>query len=238
MSPVTPAPDRRYTWLLFDADGTLFDYDQAEMTALQKTFGQFNLPWEPGSLRAYQQINAQMWRAFEQQQITQAELRVKRFEQLFEALSIPALPPTFSTAYLEHLAGCTELIDGAEALLKALHPAYHIAILTNGLKDVQRPRLMRSAIRGYITELVISEEVDAAKPDPAIFEIAFARMGRPPKAEVLMIGDSLTSDIQGARQYGLDACWYNPAHQPRPTGLEITYEIGALSELEAVLAPA
>jgi 2-haloacid dehalogenase len=227
---------RLYHWLLFDADGTLFDYERAEAVALERTFGQFGLLFAPSYLPVYHRINDQMWQAFEQRRITQCALRLKRFERLFEALAIGPLPPAFSTAYLEHLATCAQLMEGAEVLLKTLHASYHIAILTNGLKAVQRPRLLRSTIYAYIAELIVSEEVGAAKPDPAIFEIAFDRMGQPPKAAVLMIGDSLTSDIQGAEQYGLDACWYNPARLPRPANLEITYEIAALSELETLLA--
>jgi 2-haloacid dehalogenase len=229
------SPSQPYTWLVFDADDTLFDYERAEAAAVEKAFAQFGLPFTPSYLALYHQINAQLWRAFEQKQITQGTLRVRRFEALFEALSLGPLPPAFSTAYLGQLATCTQLVAGAEALLKTLHVSYHIAILTNGLTAVQRPRLLRSAICDYVAELVISEEVGAAKPDSAIFEIAFDRMGRPPRAEVLMIGDSLTSDIQGAIQYGLDTCWYNPAHRPRPAGLEITYEMAALSELEPLL---
>ena len=227
---------KHYTWLLFDADGTLFDYEQAEASALQKTFAQFGLPFAPGHLASYRQINAQMWHALEAGQITQSVLRVKRFEQLFEALSLPELPPTLSTAYLEHLAASAKLIEGAEGLLRTLHRQYRIGILTNGLTAVQRPRVARSAIQPYITELVISEEVGCAKPDPAIFDVAFQRMGRPPKAEVLMIGDSLTSDMLGAAHYGLDTCWYNPDRQPRPQEIDLTYEISALSELQPLLA--
>jgi 2-haloacid dehalogenase len=176
-----------------------------------------------------------MWKALEQGQITPAALGVRRFELLFEALSLPPLPASFSPAYLQHLADSAELNEGAEALLQALHPRYHLAILTNGLKAVQRSRLARSTIRDYIEALIISEEVGAAKPDPAIFDAAMAQMGGPPKAAVLMIGDSLSSDIRGAQRYGLDTCWYNPASLPRPAGVEPLFEIQTLGQLQTLL---
>jgi 2-haloacid dehalogenase len=227
-----PAPP--YTWLLFDADGTLFDYDQAEATALENTFAQFEVPFAPGLVAIYSRINAELWRALEQGQITQAALATRRFELLFETLH-RALPPQFSFAYLDHLGQCAVLMDGAEAVLKALRPHYHVAILTNGLQAVQRSRMARSVIRGYIDELIISEEIGVAKPEAGFFDVAFERMGRPEKTSALMIGDSLTSDMRGASRYGLDTCWFNPKQLPAPPDLALTYEITALRELETLL---
>ena len=226
---------RPYTWLLFDADDTLFDYDQAEGVSLSGAFAQFGVPYSPEALPLYRRINDQMWEAFERGQITQAALATRRFEILFETLGLPAPPPTFSAAYLEHLGRCAFLIDGAEAVLRALQPRYRLAILTNGLKAVQRSRLERSAIRDCFTEVIISEEVGAAKPDAAFFDLAFERLGWPAKTEALMIGDSLTSDMRGASRYGLDTCWYNPTRQPPPADIALTYEIAALEELIALL---
>jgi len=110
-----------------------------------------------------------------------------------------------------------------------------LAIVTNGLKAVQRSRLACSPIRDYIACMVISEEVGASKPDRAIFDAAFERIGRPLKSEVLMIGDSLTSDIEGGYRYGVDTCWYNPTNQSQSVDLEITYQIRNLGELADLL---
>ncbi len=226
---------RPYTWLLFDADGTLFDYEQAEAAALQNTFAQFDVPFPPGALDVYHVINGQLWQALEQGQTTQAELAIRRFELLFETLRRPK-PPEFSSAFLDNLARCAFLIDEAEATLQALQPRYHIAILTNGITVVQRSRLARSTVQRYINELIISEELGAAKPDTAFFDLAFERLGQPSKADVLMIGDSLSSDMRGASRYGLDTCWFNPARLPRPEDVALTYEIAALEELVTLLA--
>ena len=113
---------------------------------------------------------------------------------------------------------------------------YRIAILTNGLQVVQRGRLARSVIRDHIADIIISEEIGHAKPAKEFFDVAMARLGNPSKRDVLMIGDGWNSDIQGAVQYGIDACWYNPARKPRPTNLEITREIASLRELVGWLA--
>jgi len=224
-----------YTWLLFDADGTLFDYDRAEATALEQAFREVGTPFEPTCLSAYREINARVWREFEDGQITAERLRLRRFELLFEALRQPLAPAAFSAIYLRHLARGSHLIEGAREMVPALRAKYRLALITNGLRDVQRPRLAGSAIGDCFAEVIISEEVGAAKPHPAIFDATFERLGRPPHAKVLLIGDSLSSDIAGGRGYGLDTCWYNPTRTARPTGATSTYEIHHLSELARLL---
>ena len=222
---------KHYPWLWFDADGTLFDYNRAEATALKKTFHLLSLPFEDGYLDIYRQINQGLWQALERQEITPIALRFRRFELLLEAIQMSSSPEQMSSAYLEQLAICSELIDGVYEVLQVLHGKSKIAIVTNGLQAVQRSRLEHSTIRGFISELIISEEVGAAKPQPAFFDAAFARTKHPAKSDVLIIGDSLTSDIRGGVDYGIDTCWYNPAAEPRPDVLPITYEIGHLHEL-------
>jgi len=231
---------KHYPWLFFDADDTLFDYKRAEAAALQKAFALLNLQFDNGYLDTYREINHGLWQALERQEIKQDVLRVRRFELLLEALGLHSFPDRLSTLYVEQLGLGTDLIDGAYEVLQTLHITSRIAVVTNGLQAVQRSRLEHSTILEFIDELIISEEVGAAKPHAAFFDAAFARTGHPAKGDVLIIGDSLSSDMQGGVDYGLDTCWYNPAGRasapsvgmPRPDALlAITYEIGHLREL-------
>jgi putative hydrolase of the HAD superfamily len=225
-------PATRYRWLLFDADGTLFDYERAESVALEQAFARIGLAFDSGyHLPTYRRINQALWQGVEKGEVTPGLVKVRRFELLLEAIRATHSAAALSAAYLECLANCSELLEDAQAVLGALHKQYQIAILTNGLKEIQRGRLARSPIRHHISDIIISEEIGAAKPAREFFEKAFARLGDPPKREVLMIGDGWGSDIQGAVQYGIDACWYNPGHKPRPTNLAITREIASLREL-------
>jgi 2-haloacid dehalogenase len=223
----TPA----YQWLLFDADGTLFDYERAEAEALKQAFQQNGLAFDAGCLTSYQQINRELWQCVERGELAPGVLKVRRFELLFEALGMAHSASRFSGLYLDRLAECSELIAGAAEVLAALHGRYRFAIVTNGLHAVQRSRVARSAIRGYIDVMIISEEIGCAKPAREFFDVTFGRLGRPPVDEVLMIGDNWASDIQGAARYGLATCWYNPARQPRPDSTAITREIASLNEL-------
>jgi 2-haloacid dehalogenase len=220
-----------YKWILFDADNTLFDYDAAEFGALTFTFEELGHPLTTDHHTSYRQVNHQNWLAYERGEITQAILRTRRFEQFLAAMAMNEEPGHVSGRYLFHLGNRIDLVDGAAELVEALHGRVGLMIITNGLKDVQRSRMNQSEIGQYFHDVIISEEVGVAKPDGRIFDICFERMGHPQKSEVLIVGDSLTSDIQGGLNYGIDTCWFNPAGRPNTLGRDVTFEIGRLEEL-------
>ena len=134
---------------------------------------------------------------------------------------------------LDQLAQQAHLIEGAAELIQTLNGRYHLALITNGLADVQYPRLARSGLESYFSAVVVSDEVGVAKPNPGIFDVAFERMNQPAKNEVLIIGDSLSSDITGGITYGIDTCWYNPNGQS--SDLPITHKIKTLHQLNEIL---
>jgi 2-haloacid dehalogenase len=231
---------KAYSWLLFDADGTLFDFDSAEAQALQLTLSQAGDHLEPAELASYRQafkrINGDLWRLFEDGGISQDTLKVARFAKLVDETGITADPVAMSTMYLANLAKNSDLLPGAESLLETLAGEYQMAIITNGLKAVQRPRFGRATITHHFAAIIISDEVGVAKPDPRIFDAAFDEMDQPQREEVLIIGDSLTSDIAGGINYGIDTCWYNPHGRPRPADMVIQYELQNLHQLTQILS--
>lgn len=225
-----------YQWLLFDADNTLFDFNLAEVKALENAFHDFGYAYNGSTGDIYRTINKRVWEQLELGEITAKELRTARFSQLFAAIGIDGEPEPFSEAYLRHLANCGDLVAGAEALIQQVNQDYRLGLITNGLSDVQRPRLATSPLEPYFETITISDEIGVAKPDPGIFDVAFAQMGHPQKTAVLIIGDSLSSDMQGGLNYGIDTCWYNPGG--KETDLPVTYNIQRLEELSAILRDA
>ncbi|MFK7925769.1 MAG: YjjG family noncanonical pyrimidine nucleotidase [Bacteroidia bacterium] len=225
----------RYQWIMFDADGTLFDFDQAAAHALKATFTQYELPYEPQYIERYLEINRSLWALFEKGQIEASELKSVRFARLLESLNRQADPSQMNEDYLEHLADGSMLLEGAKELIEGLHGNVKMMLITNGFQKVQRPRLERSGIEHYFESVVVSDEVGVAKPDPQIFEHSFATMGHPNKEEVLIIGDSLSSDITGGRNFGIDTCWYNPTAKVRPEQMPITHVIKTLEEIPGLL---
>lgn len=226
-----------YEWVLLDADGTLFDYDQAERYALERTLADFDLSFDEATIADYRRINSALWLDFEAGNVEADRLKVLRFERLLAAMNAGVVDPAaFSTAYLNHLGECAALVDGAARVVRALHARARLAMITNGLKEVQRSRLAKSRLEPFFEAVIISDEIGVAKPDPGIFDVAFLRMGEPDRSEVLIVGDSLTSDMKGGVDYGIDTCWFNPGHAARDPQIETSYEIDTLKDLLAIVA--
>jgi YjjG family noncanonical pyrimidine nucleotidase len=192
------------------------------------------LPYKTGDLQIYRAINGELWAAFERGEISQPDLHLQRFRRLLQALDLQADIPTFGERYLWNLGHNPDLIDGAEEVVAALAQNHKLYLITNGIPAVQYTRLELSPIRDHIQGITISGEVGHAKPDPRIFDNAFAGMGHPPRRDVLIIGDSLSADIQGGHAYGIDTCWYNPNGSESNLSIPITYTITSLHELTAL----
>ncbi len=226
----------KYELLLLDADDTLFDYRKGESYALQKTFEQFGITVDfNNALEVYKLANKKVWKDFEQNKISAEKLKTERFENLFAELGIDRDTQKFSDAYLDHLSFANFLLDGTEEVIKNLYGKIRMAIITNGLKQVQRPRFDRSAIGPFMNEYIISEEIGMQKPDEAIFEYTFEKLNHGNKETCLIVGDNLTSDILGGIRFGIDTCWFNPKGGINTSGLKPDYEISGLKQLLDIL---
>lgn len=225
----------KYEWLLFDLDNTLLDFDRAAFTAFYETLATFDIVVQPHFYRLYKKVNAKVWYAYENKKITTEALRYKRFELFLKEINSEGQPVQMSETYLSNLVKHSILLDGARELLDDLKPNYNLGIITNGLKEVQRPRLTLTKITNYFEVIIVSDEIGMAKPQFDYFDYTFAQMNRPAKAEVLVIGDSLNSDIQGGINYGLDTCWYNPNKLQNKSSFQPIYEINQLSNLKNYL---
>lgn len=231
---------RGYRWLLFDADGTLFDYDAAEAAALAAAWAGTGLPLLPELVDSYRRINAALWKSYEAGGISQTDLQIERFVRLIDELDGsrmdgPADANRLSLDYLDRLSQQTYLLSGARELLEWAHGRFRLALITNGIPDVQRPRIKRSGFDRFFPVVVISGEEGVAKPAAEIFDVALRRMGGPAREEILLIGDSLSSDIRGGVDYGIDTCWFNPAGRDLGDGPKPSYEIRQLGELREIV---
>lgn len=222
----------RYQLILFDLDGVLFDFHKAEADALQQTFARFQIPFESRYLDVYREINRQFWTAFEQGTCTPDQIKRDRFPRFMHEIGINGDGDRFGRRYLTELGRCNALLGDPIPVLEELAGHMKLALLTNGLKEVQRNRLAASPVTDFFPRIFISEELGVAKPDPAIFRHALEQTGVSDPRAVLMVGDSLSSDISGGHEAGLDTCWFNPEGRGLPDGFPSpTHEIRTLHDL-------
>ena len=206
---------KKSVWLI-DADMTLFDFQKAEAVALRTACGRFGIEVGEAERQLYHRINDALWKQLERGEVTQARLRVQRFEQFAQALGLDVPPDALNRAYARELGEGCYLFPQALSLLQGLHRRCTVCILTNGITEVQTRRFQLSGLRPYVDALVISQQEGFSKPDPRIVERALQRVGCADKSQAVIVGDSLTSDMLAAKNAQVDGIWYNPAGLPDP----------------------
>lgn len=226
---------QQYQWLLFDADNTLWDFSAAEASALERTLLKRDISWSQEVLAEYRIINHKAWSDFEAGRLPKSQLRTIRFQRLLDLYRLDHPAEELSFDYRTYLSESTHMLDGAKELLEQLHPKYRMGLVTNGLQEVQRPRLANTGIEHFFEFVVISDEIGVAKPHAGFFDYAYERMEAAAKDTVLMIGDNPNADISGALNYGFDACWLrNPGVADRKPFGE-THRIRDIRELSVLL---
>jgi len=225
-----------YELILFDADNTLLDYDRGQKFALDEAFRHFGLTTRLDRYRAdYNRINGEFWALFEKQEVTAEELRVARFDRLFAEHGLDLDAAEFSRVYLAFLSQADFLLPDALATVHYCREKYAVALLSNGLAEVQHARYRRAGLDTLFPVRVVSEEIGVPKPDPRIFAETLALCHHQDKTTVLMVGDNLSSDIIGGQRFGIDTCWLNLTGAIAPDQIRPTYEIAALSGLRMII---
>ena len=222
----------RYDIILLDADETVYDFKLAEKTAVSRTLRAFGVEPTDEVIGIYSDGNLWCWKALERGDITRDELKPLRFKMLFERIG--ADPVDFAAVnamYEDELSRCGFLLPGALDFIKKLRavPGLRIYLATNGLTIPQTGRYARSGIAPYMDGIYISEQVGASKPDPAYFDYIFNDIGAADRSRAIIMGDSLTSDMQGGRNAGIATCCYLAGREPIHSPL-CDYEIGTYDE--------
>jgi len=226
---------KKYKLILLDADGTLFDFETSEHQSFKKAFEMFNLVYTDELFALYKKINAKLWSDFEKGLISTEDIKSNRFKSLVKDAELNVDDVELKNAYTENLSNSTLLLDGAESMLKNLSGKAKLSILTNGLTTIQRRRFGVSPIRQFIHSIIISEEVGYQKPHSEIFKIALRENNHSDKHDVLIIGDSLSSDIKGGYDFGIDTCWYNPKQNKNQFEIIPTFEVNHLDEISNII---
>jgi 2-haloacid dehalogenase len=225
----------RYHTILLDADDTLFDFHRAEFHALQAVLENHQLSYTQEDISFYRQVNEALWRQLEQGILSRKQLQDTRFSPLLARLGSKLNPAAFNQEYLDALGEAAFLTPKALSVCRTLSGLTTLAIVTNGITKVQRKRLALSPLAPYITHCFVSEEIGVAKPSKEFFHFVFQKLKIQDLQGVMIVGDSLTSDIQGGINAGIATCWYCPTGGASP--LPCDYQISSLRQLLSIVNP-
>ncbi len=220
--------------ILLDADGTLLDFDAAERAALSDTFAALGLPFDEKAYESYHRNNAACWKMLEKKEITREQLKLNRYRMTFEELGLAADPAVATKVYEGKLGQYGLLLPGAEEAVEAMSKKYQVFIVTNGLKNVQTPRMLKTKIPLYVKGIYISEDVGFDKPAKEFFDKVFADHPKMKREETVIIGDSLSGDMAGGNNAGIKTCWVNPTGAEVPTNVKIDWQIENITQWKQV----
>lgn len=228
----------RYTTILWDLDQTLLDFDRSQDYALKYAFGQLGLSASDETVALYAAINDSYWKRFERGEITKEQVLLGRFEKLFQELRITMYEARdIAGIYQDALGNVAFYLEGAQELVAELKKqGYGQYVVTNGVNITQANKMKVSGLDQLVDGVFVSEVMGYPKPRKEYFDACLERISDITKDQCILVGDSLTSDMQGANNVGIDACWYNPKGLSNELGVRIDYEIRHLWELWKIIA--
>ena len=223
-------------YILLDLDDTVYDFHKAEVLAISETLREFGVEPSDSVVKRYSEINRDCWRMLEEGIMTRDEILVERFRRLFAELSVECDADLVRIAYEKNLSECAIFVEGATELIDSLRGKYTLAIASNGTARVQDKRIAKGNIAPLFDYIFISERLGATKPSPLFFDKCFEIMGAKNPDEVIIVGDSLSSDIKGGINSGIHTCHFDKTGDTVYENIKPEYRITKLSELHSVLA--
>ena len=223
-----------YKAIFLDIDDTVFNFKKCSESALKETFSTLNLEYNKNVFESFSAIDERLWKQQKEELLTVADVLDIRFAELSETLGLD-YDSNLAKEHFGNLLGEQYIMEpGIEKVLKELSSDYKIYAASNGVLTMQENRLQLSGLKGYFTDLYVSDDIGYAKPNINFFTESMDRAGLEP-SEILMVGDSLVSDIAGAREAGIDSVWYNPYSLESLSKISADYEIEDLHELAGIL---
>lgn len=229
---------KKYRVLLLDVDGTLLDFHASERQGISRILLDYGFPASDELLEKYHRINDGYWQAFNRGEISKDKLCRERFTRFFGELGLSTDGEEEERRYQAFLDESAILLPGALETCRKLSEQYDCYVVTNGTSQTQYRRLALSGLDVLMKDIFVSEDAGSQKPQKAYFDYCFSRIPGALPEEMLIVGDSLSSDILGGNQAGIDTCWVNPEGLPLQEGIRADYQIREIGELPALLQKA
>ncbi|MBQ9991635.1 MAG: YjjG family noncanonical pyrimidine nucleotidase [Lachnospiraceae bacterium] len=223
--------------ILWDVDGTLLDFHVAEREAIRSLFLEFGLgECTDAMLGRYSKINKGYWEQLEREEISKQQVLVGRFRDFFAEEGVDtSLAEEFNEAYQLSLGDTIVFRDDSLNIVKSLQGKVKQYVVSNGTIIAQTKKLKLSGLGELMDGIFLSEQLGVEKPNVKFFDQVFECIGKVEKNEVMIVGDSLTSDIRGGNNAGIRTCWYNPFHEPMSGEYRIDAEIASLQEIYGLI---
>lgn len=223
--------------ILWDVDGTLLDFIAAEKAAIKTLFGEFNLgQCSDEMIKRYSEINKIYWQRLERGEITKQEVLVGRFKEFFKSEGIDiSVVEEFNSLYQLRLGDTIVYHDDSLEIIKSLQGRVRQYVVSNGTVEAQSKKLRLSGLGELVDGIFLSEHIGVEKPNIEFFNKVLEEIKPADRSSILIVGDSLTSDIQGGNNAGIVTCWYNPLGDKAPDKYRIDYEISDLHQIYEII---
>ncbi len=227
---------QKFTTILWDVDNTLLDFNYSMRHSLKTCFRSIGEKVTDEMIDRYSQINDDWWARLERSEVTKEQLLKGRFVDFFEEYGLKHIDVVpFQLEYQRNLGTIYSYVDDSLTICKALQTKYKQYVVTNGVSASQRSKLNLSGFGDVMKDLFISEEVGYNKPQKEFFEYCLSKIEEKEVERILIVGDSISSDIQGGNSVGIQTCWYNPGERVKPDNCKIDYEITDLHQVYDIL---
>lgn len=221
--------------LLLDLDNTLIDFNECARHSIIEIFESFGFTYTEKVFETFIEENIKIWKRLEKGEITKADLRANRWNIILSRLGIDFDGTVIEELFEKGVANGAYPVEGAYELLDYLYPKYELYIVSNGFRFVQENRLKIGDFRKYFKDIFLSEDIGIQKPAKEFFDYCFEKMNNPPKQSVMLIGDSLSADITGGINYGIDTIWFNKNGDELPKDINPTYIVDKLCDIKKIL---
>ena len=225
---------KKYTSLFLDVDNTLLDFYAAESHAIKELFAKYNIDNSKETVSLYSAVNKKYWQKYERGEMEKEQILVERFRETLNILGKTRDAKSMNNDYFNLLSASSFLLDGAMELVKSLkQKGYFLYATTNGVAKTQYRRIRESGLEKYFDDIFVSETAKACKPEKEYFDYAIAHSKEKDRSKILVIGDSMTSDIKGGINSGLDTCWFDYFGEEKL--FVPTYRVKTLKEIDNLL---
>ena len=223
--------------ILWDVDGTLLDFIAAEKAAIKTLFKEFNLgECSDEMIKRYSEINKTYWHRLERGEITKQEVLTGRFKEFFESEGIDSsVSEEFNCLYQIRLGDTIVYLDDSLEVIRSLRGRVRQYVVSNGTVEAQSKKLRLSGLGELMDGIFLSEHIGIEKPNTEFFDRVFEAIEPADRNSIMIVGDSLTSDIQGGSNAGIKTCWYNPQKVKAPDKYRIDCEISDLHQIYEIL---